>query len=126
MFNGLRAIHENAFLGCKELTKIVIPETVVFVGEGAFENCENLEIVKLNCKTKPHRRAFFNCPYLTIILPEGTSQKVIDSYKNYFIIGKDENGKNIYAPVKTKTTAQDSSKTRDNGLNAARKIMRKK
>lgn len=40
-------ISNYAFHGCEELTSVVIPEGMVFLGEGAFANCANLELVSI-------------------------------------------------------------------------------
>ena len=43
--NGLESIEDNAFLNCKELTKVVLPETLTSVRYGTFRNCVQLKIV---------------------------------------------------------------------------------
>ena len=46
-FTGLKAIEENTFLGCKQLTSIVLPEEVTIIGDNAFPGCFNLESVHI-------------------------------------------------------------------------------
>lgn len=44
-FTGLNQIKEFAFYGCTELTSIIIPNSVTFIDDGAFANCNNLTVV---------------------------------------------------------------------------------
>ena len=51
-FNGqemkVTEIDTDAFAGCDNLTRIVIPHTITKVREGAFTNCSNLTYVKID------------------------------------------------------------------------------
>lgn len=38
-------IGEEAFLGCSGLIELSLPDTLNFIGEGAFEGCLNLEVI---------------------------------------------------------------------------------
>ena len=49
--NSIETIGGEAFYGTP-LTQIVLPDSVVDIGFGAFENCKNLESVKLSKNTK--------------------------------------------------------------------------
>ena len=49
--NSIETIGVKAFYGTP-LTQIVIPDSVTYIGAGAFENCKNLESVKLSKNTK--------------------------------------------------------------------------
>ena len=44
---GTKVIHDYAFLKNKHIEKIVIPESVEEIGEGAFSECENLKEIEL-------------------------------------------------------------------------------
>ena len=50
-FNGIEMsvteIEGNAFAECKELTRIIIPNTINEIGENAFKGCTSLQYVKL-------------------------------------------------------------------------------
>ena len=50
-FNGqemkVTGIETDAFSGCDDLTRIVIPNTIIKVGDSAFANCSNLVYVKI-------------------------------------------------------------------------------
>ncbi len=39
---GVKRIEDRAFQNCGNLTSLVIPETVTYIGESAFENCSGL------------------------------------------------------------------------------------
>ena len=49
--NSIETIGGNAFWGTP-LTEIIIPDSVVDIAAGAFENCKNLKSVKLSKNTK--------------------------------------------------------------------------
>lgn len=43
--NGVKEIGDNAFVGCKMLEYVEIPESVSVIQNYAFDNCENLDVV---------------------------------------------------------------------------------
>lgn len=43
-------IGKKAFLGCKALRRVCVPDHCVRIGEWAFANCSNLEMVSLPCR----------------------------------------------------------------------------
>ncbi len=49
--NSIETIGADAFYGTP-LTQIVLPDSVVRIGDGAFQNCKNLESIKLSKNTK--------------------------------------------------------------------------
>ncbi len=62
------SIEEEAFLGCKSLTGITIPDSVTSIGEKAFYQCENLRSVAIPVSvTSIGKEAFFSCKSLTDI-----------------------------------------------------------
>lgn len=69
---GDRAFGYEGAWSCENLTKIIIPESITHIGEGAFENCSSLqEIVIPDSVTHIGKNAFKNCTDLTkIIIPE--------------------------------------------------------
>lgn len=55
-------IDDSAFLGCRGLTNIVIPNSVTNIGYGAFGSCSGLTDVTIpNSVTSIEFRAFYNC-----------------------------------------------------------------
>ena len=70
---GTQTICNRAFSNDKALVKIVIPETVEFIGENAFENCDFTYIELPSSIRYIDKTAFQNCVYLrTIIIPKGS------------------------------------------------------
>ena len=45
--NGTTCVCNEAFRGCKELTSVIIPPSVVYVDEYAFEDCTGLKAVRI-------------------------------------------------------------------------------
>ncbi|MDE6101977.1 MAG: leucine-rich repeat protein, partial [Ruminococcus sp.] len=59
-------IGNRAFYYCKDLTSVIIPDSVTGIGNSAFEYCENLKSVIIpDSVTNIGDRAFFNCTNLT-------------------------------------------------------------
>ena len=59
---GLTSIGDNAFSWCKNLTSVVIPDSVTSVGYNAFSGCSNLTSVIIpDSITSVGYNAFFNC-----------------------------------------------------------------
>jgi len=69
------AIAGMAFVFCEEVTGVVIPEGVTYIGEGAFRSCSSLTSVTLpDSLTVIARNAFTNCGKLTgLTFPEGVT-----------------------------------------------------
>lgn len=56
--------------------QVILPDTVTYIGEAAFNNCENLKSVDLGLGLKSiAMRAFYNCPELeNLAFPEGMEE----------------------------------------------------
>lgn len=65
-----------------DITQVVIEEGVTTIGEKAFDNCVNLESVKLpNSLTEIHKYAFRNCESLwDIAIPDGVTQIMTSAF----------------------------------------------
>ena len=62
------AIGNFAFINCKELTSVSIPNTVKTIGDGAFATCEALTSISIpSSVTSIGEMAFYNCSSLTSV-----------------------------------------------------------
>jgi len=69
---GTITICDNAFKDCHELRFLTIPDTVKYVGHGAFAGCY-MKYIELPLVDYINEDAFVDCPYLhTIVIPIGT------------------------------------------------------
>lgn len=109
----VRAVGNEAFLGCHDLTTLLLPETIMELGEGAFTDCTSLTQVNIPLKVKEipdvcfgrcskltdvaiplgvtriGRAAFYNCTGLvSVVLPEGLEE--IGSIAFFFCKGLTE------------------------------------
>ena len=74
---GLEVIEDCAFIHCRRLVEVIIPETVTRIGRRAFYDCPDLERVEIhNSDASIGEEAFVNCGSLrSVVLPK--EQKVI-------------------------------------------------
>ena len=56
----------GAFRDCKNLSKVVLPPTVTYLGTGAFENCSSLKEINLESLVTISSYAFYDCNSLEI------------------------------------------------------------
>ncbi len=61
-------IGDEAFLNCPYLTDLILPSTILSVGESAFEGCENISMLRHNGKGSIGDYAFNGCTNLTDIV----------------------------------------------------------
>lgn len=73
LHDGVRSIHEGAFMGCTGLGGIELPDGISLISEDAFAGCTGLTSVRLPAGLKKiDARAFMGCSALTgVDLPEG-------------------------------------------------------
>lgn len=75
IIDGVVIIGERAFLGCKNLYTIVIPNSVTSIEDGAFSGCENLNTIIIpNSVTSIGEHAFMDCINLSsIVIPNSVT-----------------------------------------------------
>ena len=73
--NDTRIITSDAFINCRSITSIVIPEGVISIGESTFNNCSLLEsVVFRKGVSSIGDYAFYNCNSLTsVIIPDSVT-----------------------------------------------------
>ena len=72
---GITSIGEYAFLGCRGMTELTLPNSVTSIGGNAFEGCSGLtELILPNSVTSIGNAAFVDCSGLTeLILPNSVT-----------------------------------------------------
>lgn len=72
--NGLMYIKQSCFEGCKSLTNISLPDSVISI-DNAFGDCNSLVNITIpEGVTSIHRDAFYNCSSLTsVTIPESVT-----------------------------------------------------
>ena len=72
---GVTEIDDNAFVNCKSITSVTIPEGITCIGRYAFSGCTNLKSVTLPSGiTKIREYAFCSCASLSsITIPDGVT-----------------------------------------------------
>ena len=64
--NRMRLDVQYSFFGCTSLTSMTIPDSVISIGSGAFQNCSNLMSVMIpDSVTSIGSSAFYGCSKLT-------------------------------------------------------------
>ena len=73
---ALDSIYNQAFLECKSLETVILPQGLKGLGKSAFEECNKLKYLTLSSTLDTiHTRTFYNCDSLrTVIIPEGVKR----------------------------------------------------
>lgn len=87
---GVRVIAAEAFAGHGELRSVSLPDSLVVIGEGAFENCENLSsIIGGTGVTDIKDRAFGGCPVDTIRIVDSVERIGLGAF-DYSVLEKED------------------------------------
>ena len=72
---GTLGVGNMAFYSCEQMPQAVLPETLRFIGENAFNNCQSLDTLKVLNPVPPAlgANAFLNVPAFTVVVPCGAS-----------------------------------------------------
>ena len=70
---GTLGVGNMAFYSCEQMPQAVLPETLRFIGENAFNNCQSLDTLKVLNPVPPAlgANAFLNVPAFTVAVPCG-------------------------------------------------------
>ena len=83
--DSVTEIGNRAFSGCKSLKDIVIPNSVLAIGSWAFSGCTSLESVAIpNTVSIINSRTFVGCSSLKVKMIHGlVSQKVVNQVSKH-------------------------------------------
>lgn len=83
---NVKEVDVQAFSNEYQLTKIYLPNTLEYLGSFAFENCYNLEYVKISNSTVVGTKPFYNCTKLFgFVIPGSiteTHHRIINNFGN--------------------------------------------
>ena len=74
--HGVFSVHSEVGLGPKNLRRVILPETLRWIAEGAFENALIDSIVIPHGVKRIHQRAFINCVNLRYVSLPGTLKTI--------------------------------------------------
>ena len=76
---ALDSIYNQAFLECKSLETVILPQGLKGLGKSTFEECNKLKYLTLSSTLDTiHTRTFYNCDSLrTVIIPEGVNVSML-------------------------------------------------
>lgn len=82
--DSVTSIENYVFYNCSSLTNVTIPESVISIGSGAFMNCNGLTSVTIpDSVTSIGEEAFYNCYGLINITFKGKTLEQIKIMDNY-------------------------------------------
>lgn len=74
----LKCIGYEAFINCENITKLIIPQNVIYIEESAFAGCTGLEEITFEGIGHIERNAFKDCKHLKKVVFKGDSCKTIE------------------------------------------------
>lgn len=69
----IEKIYDSAFSGAKDIERVVLSDSMIYIGYNAFANCTNLKKINLPSSiTEIEHNAFTGCPNLVAVVDEGS------------------------------------------------------
>ncbi len=80
---GKTSIADSAYKDRTDITSVIIPSNIIFIGNYAFDGCSNLNSVTIpNAVTTIGYGAFRYCPFTSIEIPSGVSEILSQTFIN--------------------------------------------
>ncbi|MBR6553965.1 MAG: leucine-rich repeat domain-containing protein [Clostridia bacterium] len=80
---GVKRIGEMAFFECGELSSVVLPDSLEFIGDGAFSGCALRKVKIPSSVAVIPADCFSSCSWLTEVeIPEGVTEIHEDAFRN--------------------------------------------
>lgn len=80
---GVKRIGEMAFFECGELSSVVLPDSLEFIGDGAFSGCALRKVKIPSSVAVIPADCFSSCSWLTEVeIPEGVTEIHKDAFRN--------------------------------------------
>ena len=80
---GVRVIAAEVFKGHSEIERVVMPNSLLVIGEGAFEDCTGLRNIQLNRGLESVKdRAFYNCSVSRVVVPASVKEVGLRAFED--------------------------------------------
>ena len=82
--SSVQTIDNYAFQSCQKLTAVSIPNSVTYIGVGAFENCKKLSSIELSNSVKTILNSvFFGCnDLISVKIPSSVTSIELEAFSN--------------------------------------------
>lgn len=95
---GVTEIGSYAFANCPNVTNFDLPESIGFISDGAFENCDSLKAIKMPAAEELGWGIFYDCNNLVnVIFAEGTPYIPMGTFRDCVNLGE------VYIPMSVKS-----------------------